>query len=165
MASASHDLSARLTQVSISADSPSGSARTVASLHLHTGALTSISASRAGKHLLTTSHDGLIGFWDTIAPNTDEVPLDEPQVTGERKKRRKIANDDERPKRKAPLAVLKSHTGQVSKAVFVGSSNREAVSAGFDSTVRTWDTENGICTRTIVSRYSFSDSISNMPTK
>ncbi|KAI0340254.1 WD40 repeat-like protein [Trametopsis cervina] len=149
VATASHDLSARLTQVNLSPDGANAEpAQTLASLHLHTAPLTSISASRSGSHLLTASHDGIIGFWDTLIPNKDEVPPEDGHSSGERKKRRKIA-EGEKPKRKAPLVVLKSHSGRISKAVFVGEDSREAISAGFDSTVRSWDTENGLCTRTI----------------
>ncbi|KAI0700205.1 ribosome biogenesis protein YTM1 [Cytidiella melzeri] len=149
VATASHDLSARLTQIDLSLDPANrASPRTLASLHLHSAPLTSISTDTAGSHLLTASHDSLIGFWNTILPANDEVALEDGQPSGERKKRRKIA-EDERPVRKAPLVVLKSHTGRVSKAVFLSESSKEGVSAGFDSTVRSWDTENGVCTRTI----------------
>lgn len=147
VATASHDLSARLTQVDLSSEA---STRILASLHLHTAPLTSVSSNKTGSHLLTASHDGLIGFWITDVPAKDEVPVEDEQ--GERRKRRKIADVDgeaERPKRKAPSVVLKSHTGRVSKAVFVGGRSSEAVSAGFDSTIRSWDTENGLCTQTI----------------
>ena len=50
------------------------------------------------------------------------------------------------------LAVLKSHTAQVSKATFLQGKSENALSVGLDSTVRTWDTEHGVCTHTIVSR-------------
>lgn len=150
IASGSHDLTARLTKVSLSDPSSSETAshQTLASLHLHTAPISSISANTSGKQLLTASWDGLIGLWDTIIPASDEVLLEE---TGERKKRRKIANGDSelKVKRKAPLNVLKSHTARVSKAVFVGQ-GKEAVSAGLDETVRTWDVENGVCVNTIV---------------
>jgi ribosome biogenesis protein len=126
----------------------------LASLHLHTAPLTSIAANASGSHLLTASHDSLVALWDTNVPTQDEVVL--PEVGQERKKRRKIdatSTADDRPVRKAPLVVLKSHTGRVSRAVFVGIGGNEAVSAAFDSTLRSWDTEHGVCTRTIVSSY------------
>ncbi|KAI0088407.1 ribosome biogenesis protein YTM1 [Irpex rosettiformis] len=166
VATASYDLSARLTSVDLSpydtdkdtgADDGThshGRTHTLASLHLHTAPLTSISTDNSGSHLLTTSHDGLIGFWDTSIPTKDEVPLEPLGGAGDRKKRRKVAKEDEDERaqklvRKAPVTVLKSHTGRVSKALFVGESDKEAVSAGFDSTIRSWDVENGVCTRTI----------------
>ena len=148
VATASHDLTARLTEISISPVDPSSS-KTLASLNLHTGPLTSISANASGSQLLTSSTDGLIGLWDTTIPKSDEVPLDD--TLSERKKRRKLEDGQEsRPKRKAPTSVLKSHTARVSKVIF-SRDDKTAISAGFDSTVRTWDVENGVCTNTIVS--------------
>ena len=157
MATASYDLTARLTSIDLtdnSGDEARVRARTLASLHLHTAPLTSITTNKSGSHLLTTSHDSLIGFWDTSIPAKDEVPLEAAGGSADRKKRRKVTREDEneeRQVRKAPVTVLKSHTGRVSKALFVGESSREAISAGFDSTIRTWDVENGLCTHTIVS--------------
>ncbi|KZT63327.1 ribosome biogenesis protein YTM1 [Daedalea quercina L-15889] len=148
VASASHDLTARLTTLTLPSDSSQPvQSQTVASLHLHTAPLASISANSSGSHLLTASWDGLIGVWDTSTPTSDEVPADEPT---ERKKRRRVEEDTPRPKRKAPLSVLKSHTARVSKAVFGQESAAEhAYSCGFDSTVRVWDVENGVCMNTI----------------
>ncbi|KAI0754269.1 WD40-repeat-containing domain protein [Daedaleopsis nitida] len=151
VASASHDLTARLTRIDLSsAGEPK--AQTLASMHLHTAPLSSVAAAPSGAHLLTSSWDSLIGLWDTTVPATDEVPLEE-TLGGERKKRRKVAEDGEdvpRPRRKAPSAVLKSHTARVSRVVFGREVNGvSAYSCGFDSTVRTWDVENGVCTGTI----------------
>ncbi|RPD60689.1 WD40 repeat-like protein [Lentinus tigrinus ALCF2SS1-6] len=150
IASASQDLTARITHVDLS---PSGKAKsqTLASLHLHTAPVSSVSASLTGSHLLTSSWDGLIGLWDTSIPETDEVPADE-VPGGERKKRRKITENGDAPppKRKAPAAVFKSHIARVSRVLF-GPDAKGAVaySCGFDSTVRTWDVENGVCASTI----------------
>lgn len=156
IATTSHDLTARLTRVALS----SSSAKTVASLHLHTAPLTSVCSNASGSRLLTTSVDGMIGLWDTVVPKNDEVPSDDVQGGGVRKKRRKVGDDQEtRPKRKAPIAVLKSHTARVSKAVFIPTKSESAVSVGFDSTIRTWDTEHGVCTSTIVSNVSHWQSV------
>ena len=151
VASASQDLTARLTRVSLpSSPSEQPKAHTVASLHLHTAPVSSVAANASGSHILTSSWDGLIGLWDTSIPEADEVPLDD--VAGaERKKRRRVADDEDRPRRKAPTAVLKSHTARVSRAVFGPSAHDgNAYSCGLDSTVRTWDVEHGVCTSTIV---------------
>ncbi|KAF9234666.1 ribosome biogenesis protein YTM1 [Melanogaster broomeanus] len=117
----------------------------LASLHLHTSPLSSIASDHTGSSLLTASWDHLIGHWDTKVPSEDEIAAE----AGERKKRRKIVGEAERPKRKAPTTVLKSHTARVSKALFAPGSNQKAYSCGFDSTVRTWDVESGVCTDTI----------------
>lgn len=153
IASASHDMTARITRTSLGySDSDQQSAVTLASLHLHTAPIASIASNSPGSHLLTASWDNLIGIWDTIIPSADEVPADD---APERKKRRKNAdNSASKPKRKAPIGVLKSHTARVSKAIFSPSASNKAFSAGFDSTVRTWDVENAVCTDTIVSAKS-----------
>ncbi|KAM5542662.1 hypothetical protein V8D89_003623 [Ganoderma adspersum] len=151
IASASHDLTARLTRIDLSPTAGPSKPQTLASLHLHTAPLSSISANASGSHILTSSWDGLIGLWDTSIPATDEVPAEEIAGGGDRKKRRKVAEDGDasRPKRKAPAAVLKSHTARVSRVVFGRDGGAHAFSCGFDSTVRTWDVENGVCTGTI----------------
>jgi len=149
LASASHDLTAQLTRFAPSPafDQPHPQPKALATLHLHTAPLSSISASPSGAHLLTSSWDGLVGLWDATVPTADEVPH-EPER--ERKKRRRVDDgQEEKPKRKAPLSVLKSHTARVSKVVFDKAKGKTAFSCGFDSTVRTWDVESGVCTSTI----------------
>ncbi|KAJ7285559.1 WD40-repeat-containing domain protein [Mycena rebaudengoi] len=141
IATASHDLTAQLTRVSLD---PAQKIKPLASLHLHTAPLSGVSSNASGSQILTSSWDGLVGLWDTSIPTTDEVP--EPAV-GDRKKRRKTEGD--KPKRKAPLTVLKSHTARVSGVVF--NDENTAYSCGFDSTVRSWDLEHGVCTNTITS--------------
>ncbi|KAI9457571.1 WD40-repeat-containing domain protein [Boletus coccyginus] len=150
IASASHDLTASLTRVSLAPDA-SPSSQTLASLHLHTSPLSSITSDHTGSHLLTASWDHLIGFWDTTIPTQDEVTPTSDLASSDRKKRRKVVNeaDQGRGKRKAPTTVLKSHTARVSKAEFAPGSNQRAYSCGFDSTVRTWDVESGVCVDTI----------------
>ncbi|KAG8219133.1 WD40-repeat-containing domain protein, partial [Butyriboletus roseoflavus] len=151
IASTSHDLTASLTRISLLPDA-SPSSQTLASLHLHTSPLSSISSDHTGSHLLTASWDHLIGFWDTTIPAQDEVePTSDLASSSERKKRRKIASeaDQGHAKRKAPTTVLKSHTARVSKADFAPGSIERAYSCGFDSTVRTWDVESGVCMDTI----------------
>ncbi|KIK77842.1 hypothetical protein PAXRUDRAFT_775783 [Paxillus rubicundulus Ve08.2h10] len=146
VASASHDLTATLTRISLEPDAMEPY-QALASLHLHTSPLSSIASDHSGSYLLTASWDHLIGFWDAKIPLEDEVAVE----TGDRKKRRKVGGgaEAERPKRKAPVTVLKSHTARVSQALFDPGSTRKAYSCGFDSTVRTWDVESGVCMDTI----------------
>ncbi|KAF9075475.1 WD40-repeat-containing domain protein [Rhodocollybia butyracea] len=156
IATSSHDLTAQITRLSLSSESePKSETQTLAKLHLHTAPVSSIAADPSGNHLLTSSWDTLIGLWDTTVPLTDEVP-EAPINDREKKKRRKLnggTNDSaEKAKRKAPTMVLKSHTARVSRVVFGNSgSENTAYSCGFDSTVRVWDVESGVCTHTITS--------------
>lgn len=150
VATASHDLTGQISRLSLG----SSETEALATLHLHASPLSSIASNSSGSHLLTSSWDCLIGLWDTTVPSQDEVSS--VPVDGERKKRRKVAEkQSDEPKRKAPLSVLKSHTARVSKVIFgnaeSGKGESVAYSCGFDSTVRTWDVENGICTNTVVS--------------
>ncbi|KAF5366505.1 hypothetical protein D9757_012180 [Collybiopsis confluens] len=159
IATSSHDSFAQITQLTFpSLSSASSSSATevkpLSKLVLHTAPLSSVSSNSSGTHLLTSSWDGLIGVWDTSVPSTDEVPEEQT----ERKKKRKLASTDDNvgaPKRKGPTAVLRSHTARVSKVVFggetAGNNGNEnvAISCGFDSTVRKWDVERGVCTHTI----------------
>ncbi|KAF5373483.1 hypothetical protein D9615_009423 [Tricholomella constricta] len=161
IASASHDLTAQLTQLSLRAPTK---ATPLATLHLHTAPLSSIASNTTGTHLLTASWDGLIGLWDTSVPASDEVPDLTPSERERKKRRREDEGLKKKVPRKAPLGVLKSHIGRVSKALFSAASGEgggggggTAYSCGFDSTVRVWDTENGVCVHTI-SVFAFSSS-------
>jgi ribosome biogenesis protein len=148
----SHDLTAKLCRFSSSQEvNASNSVSELASFHLHTAPISSVAASRSAQTFLTASWDGLIGVWDSSIPANDEVPA--PEDGTERRKRRKVAREENAAKRKAPTGVLKSHTARVSKVVFGPSPNTQnvAYSCGHDSTVRVWDVENGLCTHTIVS--------------
>lgn len=167
VATASHDLAAQISEISLPLNQNdmdvAPSTKTIASLHLHTAPLSAIHSNSTGSRLLTSSWDGLIGLWDTTAPDSDEIPLIQIQApgygeSGDRKKRRKIEKDADgetsgkgaKGIRKAPSAVLKSHTARVSDVQFVREDEGKAVSCGFDLTVREWDVENGVCTNTIV---------------
>jgi ribosome biogenesis protein YTM1 len=149
IASSSHDRTGQITQITLP-DNGSSSSTVLATLHLHTAPLSSINSHN--KWLLTSSWDGLVGFWDTSIPQSDEIP--DPTLTDRGKKRRRM-DEGPKPKRKAPLSVFKSHTSRVSKAIFSPSRQNKAYSCGFDSTVRIWDTEYGICEYTFVSHQLF----------
>ena len=141
---ASHDRTAQISRVSL--DGTSTTSTPLATLHLHDAPIADVASTRGGRHILTAGWDGLIGLWSTNIPETDEVPLD--AVVGpERKKRRKVQEGDS-VKTKAPSMVLRSHTARVSAVK--SSDSGDAVSCGFDSTIRTWDIERGLCAHTIV---------------
>ncbi|KAL5478615.1 YTM1_2 [Sanghuangporus weigelae] len=143
LASSSHDTTARL----VSYNTVTKTSQALASLHLHSSPVSSISSSSSGTHLLTAGWDSLIGVWDTHIPPSDEVDL--PSVDeGKNRKRRRIANggdDTASPKRKTPLSVLKSHTSRVAAALFSSTDEKQAYSASLDSSIRKWDIEVGIC--------------------
>ncbi|KAF8625850.1 hypothetical protein AX17_006746 [Amanita inopinata Kibby_2008] len=160
----------QMQQDTADSQKPTTRATPLAGLHLHTSPLSSMAANKQGTHLLTASWDTLIGVWDTRVPAEHEVQDVRSASSGERtKKRRKVAEDElegmngvsqdgtamadsKQVKRKAPLHVMKSHTARVSRAVFGNGKNGEegkAYSCGYDSTIRVWDVENGLCLHTI----------------
>jgi ribosome biogenesis protein YTM1 len=147
---ASHDCTAQISRLSL--DGTRTTSTPLATLHLHDAPVADVASSQDGKHILTAGWDGLVGLWSTSIPEVDEVPLDA-IAAPERKKRRKVQEDgDGVVKTKAPSAVLRSHTARVSAIEFAGG-GKDAVSCGFDSTVRTWDVERGLCSHTIVRTY------------
>ena len=146
---ASHDRTAQISRISL--DGGAGTTSTpLATLHLHDAPVADVASSPDGEHILTAGWDGLIGLWSTGIPEADEVPL-ETIAAPERKKRRKVQEGGGSVKTKAPSAVLRSHTARVSAVEFAAAAaGGNAVSCGFDSTVRTWDVERGLCSHTIV---------------
>ena len=153
LATSSHDLSARLTQFSLS----SSDSQPIASLHLHTAPLSSITSSHTGSHLLTSSWDGLVGLLGHDYSHHGRSPSWPSRNQWSRQKETKEGRGwAAKAKRKAPVTVFKGHTARVSKVVFAKEETKVAYSCGFDSTLRTWDVENGICTNTIVSVIYFS---------
>lgn len=104
IASASQDCTARLTRIPdivSQEDGESGGIHALASLHLHTAPVSSITANTDGTLLLTTSWDMSIGIWNTTIPDIDQVPDED--VFEDRKKRRKVAGGEGRPVRKVRL--------------------------------------------------------------
>ena len=144
---ASHDRTAQLSRISL--DGTQTTSTPLATLHLHDAPIADVASSQHGEKILTAGWDGLIGLWSTTIPETDEVSL-ETIAAPERKKRRKVLEDGILAKTKAPSAVLRSHTARVSAVRFSAGGNAVGVSCGFDSTVRTWDAERGLCSHTIV---------------
>jgi len=145
---ASHDRTAQISRISL--DGTRTTSTPLATLHLHDAPVADVASSEDGKNILTAGWDGLVGLWSTNIPETDEVALDSIASAPERKKRRRVQAEDGSVKTKAPSAVLRSHAARVSAVEFSSSGGGgSAVSCGFDSTVRTWDVERGLCSHTI----------------
>lgn len=145
--SGSHDGTARITPVpNLESQGSPQPLLSTASLLLHTSPLSSVAVNASGSHILTAGWDGLLGLFSTEIPQEDEV-LDEDQAVP-RKKKRRVDSSVPQPKKKAPLHVLKSHTGKITRGIFQ-KSGKTAYSCSMDSTIRMWDTELGVCTDTI----------------
>lgn len=151
IASASYDTTARISSIS------DGTATSLASLQLHSAAVSSIAVNASGTYLITASWDKLVGLWSTVIPSEDEVPLSAFATAEPSRKRRRMAGAEaastivDTAKRKGPTSVLKSHTNRVTRALFSPADDGKAYSVGWDSTLRSWDLEIGLCTNTTVS--------------
>ncbi|KAH8112178.1 Hsp70 protein-domain-containing protein [Phellopilus nigrolimitatus] len=100
---ASHDMTARLTAFLVQ----ERSSCLVATLHLLTVPLPAVADS-----------DGLVGLWDIAMPSADEVSNLGRDARAKRHWVDSAGGWDAPPRRQAPLAVLKSHTEQVTGTVF-----------------------------------------------
>ena len=106
----SHDGTAMIVEILHSEEPMNGPSSTqLASLRLHSGPISSVTANQAGTLILTSGWDTLLGIFSADIPAEDEVP--EGAAMLPRKKRRKVAEIENRPKRKvqhvpdAPLSV------------------------------------------------------------
>jgi ribosome biogenesis protein YTM1 len=95
----SHDGTAMIVEIPNS-EGPTNepSSTRLASLHLHSGPISSVIANQAGTHILTSGWDTILGVFSAEIPEEDEVPEDASVLP--RKKRRKTAEKENRPKRK-----------------------------------------------------------------
>lgn len=95
----SHDGTAMIVEI-INSERPKNepSSNRLASLRLHSGPISSVVANQAGTHILTSGWDTLLGIFSAEVPEEDEVPED--ASVQPRKKRRKVTEKENRPKRK-----------------------------------------------------------------
>jgi len=95
----SHDGTAMIVEI-IHSEEPMNepSSKPHASLRLHSGPISSVTANQAGTHILTSGWDALLGVFSAEILSEDEVPEDASVLP--RKKRRKVTEEENRPKRK-----------------------------------------------------------------
>lgn len=95
----SHDGTAMIVEVlhsDKSMDEPSS--LRLASLRLHSGPISSVTANQPGTYILTSGWDALLGVFSADIPAEDEIPED--ATLPPRKKRRKVTGKENGPKRK-----------------------------------------------------------------
>jgi len=109
----SHDGTAMIVEI-LHSEAPINepSSTRLASLCLHSGPISSVIANQAGTHILTSGWDTHLGVFSAEVPAEDEVPED--ASVPPRKRRRKVAEKETRPKRKVhhrPCTLLSSADG------------------------------------------------------
>ncbi|KAI0001690.1 WD40-repeat-containing domain protein [Russula vinacea] len=132
---ASHDRTAQISRVSL--DGTRTASMPLATLHLHDAPVADVASSQDGKNILTAGWDGLIGLWSA------EIP-EKTRSRSRRRSRRRNAKSGGSAKRRGSVKT-KAPSACCARIRRVWN----AVSCGFDSTVRTWDVERGLCSHTI----------------
>lgn len=124
-------------------------------LALHTSPVSSVrslasasTTSDTQKKLISAGWDGLVGYWDFSISQTEDASGDEGEEAPKTKRRRRANGDSttgDKITKVRPALVLRSHQGQVSRALLdAGTNGKKAYSFGLDDhAVREWDLEAG----------------------
>lgn len=134
--------------------------KTLAILEGHKAPVVSIDVSIESSKILSASYDNSIGFWSTNYKEMNVVdPLEDinnpnNKMSTAAKKRRKLSLKDSSIRRRAPLAILESHTSPVEQVIFDGNDNTVAYSVSQDHTIKTWDLVSSRCIDTKATSYS-----------
>lgn len=132
--------------------------KTLAILEGHDAAVVSIDVS--GNRILSASHDNSVGIWSTNYKDMNIVDSLLKQNYGDAKgstqtqKRRRLADKDGSTRRRAPLAILESHTAPVEDIIFDKNDASVAYSVSQDHTIKTWDLVTNRCFDTKTTSYS-----------
>lgn len=133
------DRTVRVWKYSEGEDGTSGSIKPQLELYGHRGGVDSVAVHGPSNRILSASSDHSVGFWSTKkfeSPAAPETLVSSAVTRGS--KRQKIKSSVTIPQR-GPLALLKSHTGPVSAAVFDAKDSTVGYSTSWDHSLRTWD--------------------------
>lgn len=142
--------------------------KTLAILEGHKAPVVSVDVSKDSR-ILSASYDNSIGFWST---NYKEMTIVDPmedlnnpnnKASTAAKKRRKLTLKDGTIRRRAPLALLESHTAPVEQVSFDLNDNTVGYSVSQDHTIKTWDLVTSRCVDTKTTSYSLL-SLAQLPT-
>ena len=141
--------------------------KTLAILEGHSAPVVSIDISDNSR-ILSGSYDNSIGFWSTIYKEMTVVdPMEElngdSKMSTAARKRRKLTLKDGTIRRRAPLALLESHTAPVEQVLFDNTDNTVGYSVSQDHTIKTWDLVTARCIDTKTTSYSLL-SVAQLPT-
>ncbi|KAJ5105495.1 hypothetical protein NUU61_002842 [Penicillium alfredii] len=108
-------------------------------LYGHKAGIESLAVHGSSNRLLTASSDHSVGFWSTKKSDAPAAPENLlPSSVARTSKRRKLNSSVSTPQR-GLLALLSSHTGPVSSAIFDARDSTVGYSASWDHSLRTWD--------------------------
>ncbi|KAH8693634.1 putative microtubule associated protein [Talaromyces proteolyticus] len=139
LASAGLDRTVRLWKYLEDEDGSSASILPQLELYGHKSGVNSLAVHNSSNRILSASADHTVGFWSTKKADAPTAPAELlPSNTSRSSKRRRLNSSVSTPQR-GPLALMSSHTGPVSAAIFDGKDSTVGYSASWDHTVRTWD--------------------------
>ncbi|RAO66984.1 uncharacterized protein BHQ10_002996 [Talaromyces amestolkiae] len=108
-------------------------------LYGHKSGIESLAVHSPSNRVLSASADHTVGFWSTRKSDAPTAPAELlPSSVARSSKRRKLNSSVSTPQR-GPLALLSSHTGPVSAAIFDAKDSTVGYSASWDHSLRTWD--------------------------
>ncbi|CDK27914.1 unnamed protein product [Kuraishia capsulata CBS 1993] len=128
---------------------------TLAILQGHKAPVVSLAVHESSSKILSAGYDNTVGLWSTNVKEMQTVQAEDlTSVSTATKKRAKLALKDGTIKRKAPLALLDSHSGPVEGVIFDASDSTVGYSVSQDHTIKTWDLVTSRCVDTRVTSYS-----------
>ncbi|CCK71338.1 Ytm1p KNAG_0G02820 [Huiozyma naganishii CBS 8797] len=133
--------------------------KTLAILEGHKAPIVSVDVSDNAR-ILSASYDNSIGFWSTIYKEMTVVdPMEEinnkdNKISTAAKKRRRLTLKDGTIRRRAPLALLESHSAPVEAVAFDLNDNTVGYSVSQDHSIKTWDLVMSRCVDTKTTSYS-----------
>lgn len=136
--SGSFDRTLRLWKYTEGQDGFSASVTPQLELYGHKSSVDSVCPHLGSGRILSGSSDHSVGLWSTRksdAPAASEALV--PRARTKDGKRRKLSETTV--SQRGPLALMQSHTGPVSGAIFDAKDSTVGYSSSWDQTVRTWD--------------------------
>ena len=139
------------------AASEANTGREIYTLMGHTGPISSIAASAAGKELVSASWDGNLNLYTIPSeePEEHELAAEPTSYLPGQKKRRKM-NEERGPIeglndgdvgtggwRRAPSGLMRGHKGRIGGVTWDKEDSSRVWTAGWDGSVRGWDVESG----------------------
>lgn len=139
LASAGLDRTVRLWKYSEDEDGFSGQITPQLELYGHKSGVNALAVHAASSRILSASSDHSVGVWSTKKSDAPAAPSELlPSNTARSSKRRKLNSSISTPQR-GPLALMSSHTGPVSAAIFDAKDSTVGYSTSWDHSLRTWD--------------------------
>lgn len=115
-------------------------------LYGHKASVDSLAVHAPTSRMLSASADHTVGLWSPQKSSLPPAP--EILLPSASSKRRKLAHNAHPPSQRGPLALLSSHTAQVSDVTFDSTDSSVAYSTSWDHTLKTWDLPTATCVDT-----------------